>query len=392
VIPYTLVEVLERREAKRRARRNRRVLVLFTLAATVGVCGVSLARGEERPSVGHESDRGNRPETALSSAGAAPTARVTIAATGDIAMGRGTLHPPDGGATFFDEIAPSLRADVVVGNLETPLASAGTSKCEGRRRGTCFAFRAPPSYARRLKEAGFTVLNLANNHVYDHGFEGAEETVAALNRFRLRNTGRAGEIALQRVHGVRVAILGFAPNGNMNDLRDLAAARQLVDAADARADLVVVTMHAGAEGPEAAHVRPGRETHLGEDRGDVVAFAHTVVEAGADLVVGHGPHVLRGMEWYRGRLVAYSLGNFAGYRNFRVSGPTTTGAILRATLRADGSWVRGRLVATRLAGPGIPTLDANGSAYTAVRSLSREDFGDRGPRVSSTGLLLPAKR
>ena len=79
-------------------------------------------------------------------------------------------------------------------------------------------------------------------------------------------------------------------------------------------------MHAGAEGSDRAHVEPGPETYLGEPRGDSVAFTHAVVDAGADLVVGSGPHVLRGLEWYRGRLIAYSLGNASGYRTLSTAG------------------------------------------------------------------------
>ncbi|MDQ3865888.1 MAG: CapA family protein, partial [Actinomycetota bacterium] len=131
------------------------------------------------------------------------------------------------------------------------------------------------------------------------------------------------------------------------------------------------------------------ETYLGEPRGDLLAFAHGVVEAGADLVVGHGPHVLRGAEWYRGRLIAYSLGDFAGHHNFSVAGPLGTSAILRVTLRPDGSWIRGRLVATRLVGAGSPVFDPAGKAHEVVRSLSREDFGPGAVGVAPSGRLIP---
>lgn len=114
---------------------------------------------------------------------------------------------------------------------------------------------------------------------------------------------------------MHVAVVGFAPHPGAQDVRDIPAAQELVRRAARLAELVVVTMHAGAEGTAAAHVRRGAEIYEGENRGDVVAFSHAVVDAGADLVIGHGPHVLRGMEWYRGRLIAYSLGNFAAYRN-----------------------------------------------------------------------------
>jgi hypothetical protein len=159
-----------------------------------------------------------------------------------------------------------------------------------------------------------------------------------------------------------------------------------------RADLVVVTMHAGAEGPNATHVDPGDEFFLGENRGDVVAFAHTAVNAGADLVVGHGPHVLRGMEWYRGRLIAYSVGNFVGYRSLNNNGLRGVTAILRATLRGNGEWVLGRLVPVRIVDPGMPVPDAAEQAHGVVRRLSREDFGRRAARITPDGRILRPAR
>lgn len=316
---------------------------------------------------------------------------VTIVATGDLALGSAEERPPAGAAGLLAGVRLQLDADVVLGNLETTLATGGSSQCRRRSR-ACYAFRAPPVYARGLERTGFTILNLANNHAFDYGAAGQAETVAALRDAGLRHTGRPGQIAYQRVGPARVAVIGFAPYPWAQTLLDLREARRLVREAARRTDLVVVTMHAGAEGLDRAHVRPGPETFLGERRGDPVAFAHAVIEAGADLVAGHGPHVLRGMEWYRGRLIAYSLGNFASYRNFDLTGKLAVSGILHVTLRADGSWVDGWLVPIRLVGGGAPILDRKREALRLVRSLSRQDFGRRALRVSPEGLLRPPGR
>ena len=146
-------------------------------------------------------------------------------------------------------------------------------------------------------------------------------------------------------------------------------------------------MHAGAEGSGRMHVRPGTEMFLGENRGNALAFSHAVVEAGADLVVGSGPHVLRGMEWYHGRLIAYSLGNFAGYKVFSMGGPLSISGILRVTLKGDGSFDSGTLVPTRMVGAGIPALDPDETAHGIVRTLSKDDFGARAVKVASNGTL-----
>lgn len=322
---------------------------------------------------------------------APPDATVSIAAVGDIVMGTTTYGlPPDGGQTFFDAVDQELRGDVVLGNLEGTLSTGGSSKC-GSGSSNCFAFRTPPSYAKWLERAGFDVLNLANNHAYDYGQTGFRQTKQALARAGLRFTGPPGKILLVDAGPVRVALVGFASYPWANDLTDIAAAKRLVRKAAARADVVVVTFHGGAEGADKTHVKPGTEYFLGENRGDPVRFSHAVIDAGADLVVGHGPHVLRGMEWYKGRLIAYSMGNFGGYGVFSLGGPLSISGILQVTLRGDGSWVRGELVPTQLVGKGVPALDPAERAHGLVRELSRADFGRRAVRVSPTGQLRPPR-
>lgn len=399
---------LERREARRRAVRRRR-LALLTLVALVAagasVGAVLATRGPDAAAVTQSPAPAESPPVQAATAradtaspGEGPSsgrqaspagARVTLAATGDIVMGT-TVYglPPDGGRSFFDQVDQELRGDVVLGNLEGTLSTGGSSKC-GPGSTDCYAFQTPPSYAKWLKRAGFTVLNLANNHAYDYGAGGYAQTQRALRNAGLRITGRRGQITLVDAGSVRVALLGFASYPWANDLTDVPAAKRLVRKAAARADVVVVTFHGGAEGAGETHVEPGTEYFLGENRGDPIRFGHAVVDAGADLVIGHGPHVLRGMEWYKGRLIAYSLGNFGGYKVFSLGGPRSVSGILKVTLAGDGSWLGGELVATQLVGPGVPALDPAERAHGAVRQLSREDFGARGMRVSVTGRLRP---
>jgi poly-gamma-glutamate capsule biosynthesis protein CapA/YwtB (metallophosphatase superfamily) len=315
-------------------------------------------------------------------AAGASRAVVRFAFTGDIALLAG---PAD---AYFAAVRPLLHGDVVLGNLEGTLTDRGSSKC-GAASTSCFSFRAPPEYGRLLRSAGFTVVNLANNHAYDYGAVGQADTIAAVRKAKLLTTGRPGEIAYKIVRGTRVAIVGFAPYPWAQSLIDVPVAQALVRKADRWADLVVVTMHAGAEGQDHQHVRPGTEWFLGENRGNSVAFAHAVVRAGADLVVGSGPHVLRGAEWYRGRLIAYSLGNFEGYHALNTDGVSGASAILRVTLGRNASWRTGRLVPLTLAPVGIPRPDPARAAYRIVGTLSRADFGKRAMLVSTTGALRP---
>ncbi|MFI9809137.1 CapA family protein [Streptomyces sp. NPDC052301] len=315
-----------------------------------------------------------------------PTGDVRIAAVGDIVMGSLPDDlPPDDGASFFDPVDDLLAGDVVLGNLEGTLTYGGPSKCDDNDSPHCFAFHAPPSYSHWLKKAGFTVMNVANNHIDDFGAEGRRETFAALRSAHLPYTGRLGQITVQRVNGLRVAVIGFAPDRGANDLTNLPAAKRLTARAAKMADVVIVTMHAGAEGSDHTHVEPGTEYFLGEDRGDCYRFSRAVIDAGADLVVGSGPHVMRGMEFYKGRLIAYSLGNFSGYKVLGLGGTLSVSGVLHVTLRADGSYVSGRLHPTEIVEPGTP--EPGGDGIDLVSGVSEEDFGSHAARISSDGTI-----
>lgn len=327
---------------------------------------------------------------------------ITISAVGDTMLGTPRYGlPPDDGRGIFADVRDLIRADIALVNLEGTLSTTTASKCppvpapdadeeEKRRFNRCFAFQSPPGYGRLLRAAGFTVANLANNHSSDFGAAGRDETLAALEDAGLRATGLVGQTARVRAKGNRVAVLGFAPYEWADPLLDIPAAAARVTAATAEADIVMVTFHGGAEGPEADRVPEGEETHLGERRGDLRAFSRAVVDAGADLVVGHGPHVLRGMEVYRGRLIAYSLGNFLGYRAFNVAGPLGESMVLRVTLGPKGALRRARILPVSLDRDGVPA--PGGTAIATVRGLSQEDFPDSAPRIGDDGLVLPPAR
>ncbi|HEY6479501.1 MAG TPA: CapA family protein [Streptosporangiaceae bacterium] len=265
-------------------------------------------------------------------------AAISITDVGDMNFGMNGHYLPGGATELFAGVADDLRSDLTVGNLETALGDSGTTKCGKKPSDDCFAFQAPASEALDVAKAGFSAVNVANNHTDDAGATGLQETDQALTAARLSWTGRPGQITYLVRDQVKIALLGFAPYDYDSNLLDIPAAVAAVKQAAQHAQLVIVFIHAGAEGAGAQHVRPGMETYLGEERGDPIAFAHAVVDAGADLVLGSGPHVLRAMQWYQGKLIAYSLGNFAGYYTLGLGGVTADSAILHVVLRADGSF------------------------------------------------------
>jgi hypothetical protein len=312
---------------------------------------------------------------------------VTIAAVGDMMLGNTPDLPPSP-ATYLDPVKPILArgAQVVFGNLEGTLTTAPGGKCSPKSAGkTCFAFRDPPDYVRYIAGAGFTVLNDANNHSMDFGPAGQAQTVQTIHAAGLAQTGLPGEITLVTAHGVRVAFLAFAPYGYTASLLDLPAAQALVQKAAREASVVVVYMHAGAEGSDADHVTGHEETYVGEDRGNPEAFAHQAIDAGASLVIASGPHVLRGMQFYRGHLIAYSLGNFAGYGNFGAGGNLSLSAILHVTLSASGQFEQARMYPLQLSSQGQPIPGSDATAFVA--QLSRSDFGSTAARISAAGTI-----
>ena len=356
------------------------------LAGALGVAGCSAtyrpAGRAVKPAAAH-------PAGAAESGGRAVLPRlapVTITAVGDTMLGHTPDLPPDPQG-YFDAVRRELGAQIVFGNLEGTLTTAAASKCGSMhaRSGQCFAFRDPPGYVRYLKHAGFTVLSDANPHSFDFGAAGQAQTVATIHAAGLAQTGLPGEITVVKAHGVRVAFVAFAPYADTASLLDLPAARALVKRAAGQASVVVVYMHAGAEGAAADHVTGQEEYYLGEDRGNPEAFAHMAIRAGASLVIASGPHVLRGMQIYRHHLIAYSLGNFASYYNFATSGDLDMSVILHVTLSATGAFEYARIYPVQLTGQGQPV--PGGGAISFVSQLSAQDFGASAARILPSGVI-----
>jgi hypothetical protein len=340
------------------------------------------------------------PEQAVTTAPAAPVAksalRIRIASVGDMMLGTDFPEdhlPDDDGLAFLAAVTPALSAaDVTFGNLEGVLVDGGEPAKSCSNPSACYLFRSPTRYAQHFRAAGFDVLSLANNHARDFGEEGRTSTMLALDAAGIHHSGREGDFASFDAAGLRVAVLAFAVTRNSNMMLDYELAASTVAQFSVDHDIVVVSFHGGAEGAAATHLPFAEETYFGEPRGDVVLFARRMVDAGADLVIGHGPHVVRAMERYEDRLIAYSLGNFATYYGISVSGIKGIAPVLTATLDGDGRFVEGRIVSTRQIRPAGPTVDPQNRALELIRELSTADFGDSGLAFTADGLLLPLPR
>lgn len=295
-------------------------------------------------------------------------------------LGRSVEAMPDP-SLLVAPLAPLVAgADITILNIEGAIGEGDAPrKC---RPGSvmCYAFRQPPEAAdafRSIHPGGFVAGNLANNHAMDAGEAGFFETRDRLEEAGVFVTGADTLPTVVPFWKGAVAIMGFSTAQAGPDPRDLESVRRHVSRASEQFAWVIVTMHMGAEGAGAQRTRDATEIFLGEDRGNVVAFAHAAVDAGADLVVGHGPHVLRAMEWYHGAFVAYSLGNLLTYGPFNLDEPRNRGAILCATLDEQHQGVAEvTLHATVQRRPGTVMSDATARAAFIVDSLSQLDFPD----------------
>lgn len=338
-------------------------------------------------------------------------APVKVCAAGDVTLGtnldtawlrvasarlRTRFHQSDEPETLVRPLRPLVAdANVILVNVESAIGEGTTpSKC-GPRSKNCFAFRAPVSSAGALRSLGHTVVgNVANNHARDAGSAGRDSTIAALARVGVMVTG-ADTIptAVPTPAGDTIGVLGFYTSDSTPDARDTAVVRRLVERATERYPAVVVTMHLGAEGRDAQRTRDESERFLGIDRGNPVAFAEAAVRGGAALVVGHGPHVLRAMEWReRGALIAYSLGNTLTYGPFRLREPANRGAVLCATIDRTGRASAAELRPTMQLAPGVLRRDARSRATALVDSLGQLDFPATAARVGTDGRLRARER
>lgn len=318
-----------------------------------------------------------------------PLPPITIAAVGDIMLGTDYPKnhlPDDDGVSFLAPATPVLEAaDVTFGNLEGVLMDGGEPVKSCKNPQACFLFRTPARYARHLKQAGFDVMSLANNHAVDFGELGRSETMRALASQDILHSGREGDIASWRVGGHRLAMIAFSPTKSSHSLLDIEIAAAHVAGLAAEHDIVLVSFHGGGEGPDALHIPFGEEFYLGEPRGDLVNFCHAVVDAGADLLIGHGPHVPRAMEIYNERLILYSLGNFATYYGISVEGRKGLAPIVTVTLDEKGRFLRGKVTSMVQRRPQGPLPDPSHHAYELMRTLTVEDFGPNEIRFTERG-------
>ncbi len=332
---------------------------------------------------------------ATSPAIAASQENVTISAVGDIMMGTNyptNTLPADGGKNLFKYSKEYIKqADIRFGNLEGTLfdgEKGADGKAEGANR---YLFRTPTAYGALLADAGFNVLSLANNHALDFGAAGIKSTREILKTNGIQFSSKSGKEVVQfDIRGIKVALIACDFYSGHRSLSTPESTYKEIQKLKESFDIVIVSVHAGGEGKGAERVTDTNEVFLGENRGNSVLFAHTAIDMGASVILMHGPHVARGLEIYKNKLIAYSLGNFTTGRGVNIQGYAGAAPLLRLQIDRDGNFIQGHLASFHQVRDLGAVYDKSAYALRFINKLSELDFPYTMPQFNlETGGIYP---
>lgn len=313
---------------------------------------------------------------------------ITIVAVGDVMLGsifpkRSDLADEETATHFFDEVMPYFDGDIVFCNMEGVLADSLVKECK------MFCFGMPSDYIKYFVNAGFNLISVGNNHSNDFRQYGRDNTTKVLNDNRLNWAGyQTKPTATFVINGVRYGFCAFSPNTAIVPLHDYANMKKLVGQLRETCDIVIVSMHCGGEGTNYQHVTRKDDYYIEQNRGNAYEFAHLAIDAGADVVLGHGPHVTRGVEVYKGKFIAYSMGNFATYSQIKIEGKLGIAPIFRIRITKEGDFIDAQVISTYQSYPNTgPHIDEKRQALLLIKSLSATDFYDNPPTITDDGWI-----
>jgi len=334
----------------------------------------------------------------LFSAAFAAKDTLSFVAVGDIMMGlnypsNNPSLPPQNGKLTFESVKEILRsADITVGNLEGVLLDSGGSPKQCSNPKVCFVFRMPESYVNLLVDAGFDLMSVANNHSGDFGEAGRKGSIKALKQAGLGFAGFEGtaETYVLEKDGVRYGFAAFAPNNGTVRFHDTEKSKRLIAELRKKSDIVIVSMHIGAEGSNQTHITRKTENFVGENRGNPYEFARLAIDSGADMVFGHGPHVPRAIDIYKGKFIAYSLGNFATNTSVNISGVSGYAPIVKIKTDSKGNFIEGEIFSAIQKGENgarRPILDSTGACIKKIKELTEADVPETELSIDKNGKI-----
>lgn len=317
---------------------------------------------------------------------------LVITGVGDIMLGSlypasHILPPFDNPSLLLESIADTLSSsDITFGNLEGSFLDRGDPWKKCRDTTVCYLFRMPERYVSALTYSGFDILSVANNHFGDFGPPGRSTTKKILDSAGINYAGLVEHPwSIFRKDSILYGFCAFAPNSGAVNLNDVGNAATIVRMLADTCDVVIVSFHGGAEGASFQHVPKTTEIFHGENRGDVYNFAHTMIDNGADIVFGHGPHITRAIEVYKNRFISYSMGNFCTYGGINLAGPNGLAPIIKLNVDESGRFMSGRIIPVYQSWPGGVKYDYNKHVINKIRELMAADFPDGAINLSVNG-------
>lgn len=317
---------------------------------------------------------------------------ITITGVGDIMFGtafpsKRLLPSHDNPLILLGDLADTLASsDITFGNLEGSFLNEGEPAKRCRDTTICYLFRMPEKYAGALSVAGFDILSIANNHFGDFGMPARRRTMQLLDSLGIEYAGLIEKPYSIFSRGSLVyGFCAFAPNAGTVSIINIPEAESLVRFLADTCDIVIVSFHGGAEGAEYQHVTRTDELSFGENRGNVYNFSHRMIDAGADVVFGHGPHVTRAIEVYKGRFIGYSLGNFCTYGKFNLSGPNGIAPVIKLNVDPRGKFLTGRIIPVYQIYYGGVKTDPEKRVIKKIRELTEQDFPESIIDISENG-------
>mgnify|MGYP002133579119 CR=1 FL=1 len=275
--------------------------------------------------------------------------------------------------TVFSFVTPYTKTPtLMIGNLEGTFAREDRlSKCAYLSE-KCHAFRGKASFAQSLKSAGFDFVSLINNHSYDYGDEGLLDTQKVLEEYGIPYISPTKPSVSIVVHEKKIGVLGVSSTPPISTITDYDFIKKEITKLKTENDIVILIFHGGAEGADKTKVL-GEYEYLGtENRGNVVLVAQTAIDAGADIVLGSGPHVLRKVAYYKERPIIYSAGNFVGgNERLNTKGILGVSGIFTITKGTAAPFTHS-ITPVVLSKEGVPSFDPEGAALQLVESLSKE--------------------
>lgn len=350
------------------------IIVVFTSVLSLGFLSFQGNQNKDDQKTSVETKKSNKGNSNIND-----DEFITIVAVGDIMMG--TNYPSENYLPPKDVklLSPMYEyfkyGDIVFGNLEGTVLNSGGEVKSCSNPTNCYAFRQPEYFLDQLKEAGFNMLSVANNHVGDFGATGRKNTIKALTDRGFCFAGQTTcPTGIMNVKGLKIGFTAYAPNNGCMSINDHDLMVKTVKQLKSTCDLVIVSFHGGAEGASASHVPKKTEIFLGENRGNVTEFARKAIDAGADVVLGHGPHVSRAIDCYKGKFITYSMGNFCTYGRFSLNGSAGIAPLFQLKLKKDGTFVEGKIISIAQLGEGGPVFDKNSAALKEIKQLTLSDF------------------